>query len=150
MSKPKNKEEYRQQLADMFAHVLEEKGVEWHQEWTQSGRNGAPYNIVTGAKYRGSNSFYLSLVALVNGYHDPRWMTMVQIMDKKGKYHPGQKWHLQAGSKAVWVEYWYPYDTVNQKAVTWEEYRKALSTEGRDENEFRLSTRYTPVSMPAW
>lgn len=145
MSKPKNKEEYRQQLADMFAHVLEEKGLEWHQEWTQSGRNGAPYNIVTGAKYRGSNSFYLSLVALVNGYHDPRWMTMVQIMDKKGKYHPGQKWHLQAGSKAVWVEYWYPYDTVNRKAATWEEYRKALSTEGRDENEFRLSTRYTPV-----
>ena len=50
MSKPKNKEEYRQQLADMFAHVLEEKGLEWRQEWTQSGWNGAPYNIVTGAK----------------------------------------------------------------------------------------------------
>lgn len=43
------------------------------------------------------------------------------------------------------MEYWYPYDTANRKAVTWEEYRKALSTEGRDENEFRLSTRYTPV-----
>ena len=91
MSKPKNKEEYRQQLADMFAHVLEEKGLEWHQEWTQSGRNGAPYNIVTGAKYRGSNSFYLSLVALVNGYQDPRWVTMVQIMDKKGNTTQGRR-----------------------------------------------------------
>ena len=29
MSRPKNKEEYRQEMAEAFANVLEEKGLEW-------------------------------------------------------------------------------------------------------------------------
>ena len=145
MSRPKNKEEYRQVLADAFAHVLEEKGLEWKKEWTAYGSEAAPYNGVTKARYRGSNAFYLSLLSMIHGYNDPRWVTMVQIMDKDRKYHPKEKWHLQAGSKAVWVEYWFPYDLVNKKAVTWEQYKTALTSGGRDETEFRLSTRYTLV-----
>ena len=31
MSRPKNKDEYRAELADTFAHVLEEKGLEWQK-----------------------------------------------------------------------------------------------------------------------
>ena len=34
MSRPKNKEEYRQEMAEAFANVLEEKGLEWRKEWT--------------------------------------------------------------------------------------------------------------------
>ena len=145
MSRPKNRDEYRQVLADEFAHVLEEHGLEWTREWTLSAGSIPPYNAVTKARYRGSNAFYLSTLCMVKHYNDPRWATMVQIMDKNGKYHPGQKWHLQAGSKAVWVEYWYPYDLIEKKALTWEQYKKALTQEGRSEEEFRLSTRYTPV-----
>ena len=37
MSRPKNKDEYRAELADTFAHVLEEKGLEWQKEWRGSG-----------------------------------------------------------------------------------------------------------------
>jgi len=44
------------------------------------------------------------------GYTDPRWVTMHQIMDPDKKYHPNEKWHLKKGSKATYVEYWYPYD----------------------------------------
>ena len=145
MSKPKNKDEYRQELANGFAHLLEEKGLEWTQDWAVSASSIPPYNAVTRARYRGSNAFYLSLLCMTQKYNDPRWVTMVQIMDKNGKYHPGQKWHLQAGSKAVWVEYWYPYDLVEKKALTWEQFKKALTQEGRSEEEFRFSTRYTPV-----
>ena len=43
MSRPKNKEEYRAELAEAFAHVLEEKGLEWKKEWTGQG-GGAPHN----------------------------------------------------------------------------------------------------------
>ena len=32
MSRPKNKEEYRQEMAEAFANVLEEKGLEWRKE----------------------------------------------------------------------------------------------------------------------
>ncbi len=143
MARPKNKEEYRAQLADVFAHVLEERGLEWRKEWRGSGSD-VPYNGITKACYRGSNSFWLSLVSMMKGYTDPRWVTMIQIMDTEGKYHPKQKWHLKSGSKATYVEYWYPYDLKNKKALTWEQYKHELS-DGRTDSEFKLSTRYTAV-----
>ena len=103
MSRPKNKDEYRAELAETFAHVLEEKGLEWQKEWRGSG-NDAPHNGITKACYRGSNAFWLSLIAMMKGYNDPRWVTMVQIMDADGKYHPKQKWHLKKGSKATYLD----------------------------------------------
>ncbi len=143
MARPKNKDEYRAELADAFAHVLEERGLEWRKEWTGSG-GGAPHNGITKACYRGTNAFWLSLVSMLKGYSDPRWVTMVQIMDNGGKYHPKQKWHLKAGSKATYVEYWYPYDVKNKKALTWEQYRDEVAN-GRKDTEFALSTKYTAV-----
>lgn len=143
MSRPKNKDEYRQEMAEAFAHVLEEKGLEWRKEWTGTG-GSAPHNGITKACYRGSNAFWLSLVAMMKGYSDPRWVTMVQIMDKDSKYHPKEKWHLKAGSKATYVEYWYPFDLKDKKALTWEQYKQEIQN-GRREDEFKLSTRYTAV-----
>lgn len=142
MSRPKNKAEYRAELAENFANILEEKGLEWRKEWTNTDIS-APYNGVTKARYRGINSFYLSLISMIKGYNDPRWVTMVQIMDKDQKYHPKEKWHLQAGSKAVYVEYWYPYDLRDKKALTWEQYREMLND--RNSEEFTLRTKYTAV-----
>ena len=143
MSRPKNKDEYRAELADTFAHVLEEKGLEWQKEWRGSG-GSAPQNGITKACYRGCNAFWLSLISMMKGYDDPRWVTMVQIMDQDGKYHPKQSWHLKKGSKATYVEYWYPYDLKDKKALTWEQYKQQLR-DGRSETEFKLSTRYTAV-----
>lgn len=81
---------------------------------------------------------------MMKGYSDPRWVTMVQIMDKDSKYHPKEKWHLKAGSKATYVEYWYPFDLKNKKALTWDQYKQEIQG-GRREDEFKLSTRYTAV-----
>lgn len=81
---------------------------------------------------------------MMNGYDDPRWVTMIQIMDRDRKYHPNERWHLRAGSKATYVEYWYPVDPKDNKALTWEQYRTELAN-GRYESEFRLATKYIPV-----
>lgn len=143
MSRPKDKNEFRAEIAEVFIHVLEEKGLEWKKEWRGLGGT-APQNGITKANYRGCNAFWLSLVAMMKDYSDPRWVTMLQIMDKDGKYHPKQKWHLKKGSKATYVEYWYPYDLAEQKALTWDQYKACLK-DGRDEKEFKLSTRYTAV-----
>lgn len=142
MSRLKNKDEYRKELAEAFANILEEKGLDWKKEW--HGGSNAPYNAITKAYYRGINAFWLSLLAMKRGYDDPRWVTMVQIMDRDNKYHPGQKWHLQAGSKATYVEYWYPFDPKDKKALTWEQYRDAVQG-GRKPEEFALRARYTAV-----
>lgn len=140
---PKNRTEYRAAIADMFVKSLEEKGLEWKRGWDLCmGRR--PYNAATGREYHGINRFYLSQLASERGYTDPRWATMLQIMDRKGEYHPGSKWHLQAGSKAVYVEYWYPYDNWTKRIMDWTEYR-ALPPEERSSGRYSLRTRYTPV-----
>ena len=142
MKRPKNKEEYRQRLAESFAHVLEEKGLDWKKEWGNGST--VPLNAVTKARYRGANAFYLALISMINGYDDPRWVTMVQIMDQKGTYHPKEKWHLKAGTEATYVEYWFPYDVKKKKALAWEEHAEELRN-GRNELDFVLSARYTAV-----
>ena len=48
MPRPKNKDEYRAELAETFAHILEEQGLNWKKEWHGQGIN-APYNAVTKA-----------------------------------------------------------------------------------------------------
>lgn len=144
MSRPKNKDEYRQQLAEMFANLLSEKGLDWKKEWI--GKGGlAPQNAVTKANYRGCNFFNLTIISALRGYSDPRWATMVQIMDKDKKYHPKENWHLKKGSKAVYVEYWFPYDYTNKKALTWEQYKKAIKVDGREPDEFTLRATYSAV-----
>lgn len=142
MSRPQNKEEFRREMAQSFSRILEEKGLEWKKEWV--GVANAPQNGITKANYRGCNAFWLSLVSMTKGYSDPRWVTMTQIMDKEGKYHPKEQWHLKKGSKATYVEYWYPFDQKEKKAMTWNDYKEALKA-GRKPEEFRLSTRYTAV-----
>lgn len=143
MERPKNKQEYREQLAQMFINSLNENGLAWKKQWHGAGTE-SPFNGVTKGKYRGCNQLLLHLVSLKRGYRDPRWVTMVQIMDQKSVYHPNEKWHLKKGTKAVYVEYWYPYDLVNKKAFTWKEYQNAIQS-GRKETEFILNTRYTAV-----
>lgn len=123
-------------LGDTFCRVM------YLKEWAGIGRG--PHNGVTKACYRGCNAFYLSLVSMAKGYTDPRWVTMTQIMDKEKRYHPNEQWHLKKGSKASYVEYWYPYDVKNKKALTWEQYREDIKN-GRNEKEFSLSTWYTAV-----
>lgn len=140
MSKPKNREEFRNQMAETFINILSEKGLEWKKEWS----GVANMNAVTKAPYRGINALNLYLTSKIRGYEDVRWATMLQIMDKDKKYHPNEKWHLKAGSKATYVEYWYQYDTVNKKAVSWDQYRAEILSGTPPEN-FRLCTRYTPV-----
>ena len=143
MKRPESREEYRKELAEAFAAVLEEKGLSWRKDWQGKGGT-APRNGVTKAPYRGTNAFLLSLTAMERGYPDPRWVTMVQIMDRKGLYHPKEKWHLRAGSRATYVEYWYPFDLREKKAMTWEGYKEALKA-GRKEADFFFHTRYTAV-----
>lgn len=152
--KPKNRAEYREHIAQVFIDALNEDGLEWKAGWDAAST--APINAVTGTHYRGLNEFYLSLIALKRGYKDPRWATMTQIMDVKGLYHPKQKWHLQAGSKAVFVEYWYPYDIDGKRMMTWKEFRR-LTADERNSERYTLRCRYTPVfhasmieGIPEW
>lgn len=69
----------RKQLVDEVMKNLENCGGLWHQGWIKAG---APESAITGKKYRGVNNFFLTLVAMANGYSDNRWATFNQIKDK--------------------------------------------------------------------
>lgn len=137
---PKNRAEYQELLAKEFLTCLSQKGLDWKKGWNEVA--SAPCNAVTNAPYHGVNQFYLGLLALTRGYTDPRWATMNQIMDRSGTYHPGQQWHLQKGSKAVYVEYWYVWDPAAKQTLPWSEYRRLTPDEQRA---YSLRVRYTPV-----
>lgn len=143
MERPKNKNEYRKNIAEMFLKILEEDGLNWVKTWKATSPQ-VPFNGITKIRYKGLNNINLGIIAMMNEYKDPRWYTMVQIMDKKGTYHKGQKWHLQKGTKAAFVEYWFPYDSIKKKMLTWTEYNNALKS-NRDPKDFVLCSRYTAV-----
>lgn len=142
MPRPQSKEDFRKQMAEEFVKVLEEKELDWKKNW--SGSMFSQQNGITHARYRGTNAFWLSLVAMQKGYKDPRWVTSIQVNDAHRKYHPGQFWHIKAGEKATYVEYWFPFDPKEKKGYTWPEYRDALQ-DGKSPDDFIMTARYTPV-----
>lgn len=107
-----NAKEYRVQLAECFIRILEERQLDWKKEWKAKD---IPISVRSGKSYKGINRFRLTLIAMERGYQDPRWATFKQI-EQSG-------WRLKnAKGQGVKVEYWYPYDTVKKKNLTWEEF----------------------------
>ena len=126
------RKEYREKLAEEFARLLEEKELDWKKEW---GGRDIPFNAKTGSVYKGSNRFYLSLVAAQRGYKDPRWATFRQIQ--------AEGWRLKnAKGQGVYVEYWYPYDIKEGKNLTWQEFYKLRDGIG---DRYQLRSRYFVV-----
>ena len=46
--------EYRQNLAEIFANILEEKALDWKKGWDDVADWQSPENATTGKRYRGS------------------------------------------------------------------------------------------------
>ena len=108
--------ELQKQLAEQFLHLLEEKNLEWKKEW--NGLPSRPYNPISKTVYNGSNYFSLLLTSMAKGYQDPRWCTFAQIKE--------QGWTLKAGKgQSAKIEFWYPYDREQKKAISWQEFREA-------------------------
>lgn len=125
--------EYRQKIADAFISSLQESPGHWKQQW--STLNVMPQNAVTGRKYNGINRLYLTHMAYVKGYGDPRWCTFKQLKD--------QQWHLAKGSKGVQVEYWMPYDKELHKIVSWDAFNKSAPAD--QSKKYSLCPKYFTV-----
>jgi antirestriction protein ArdC len=126
--------EFRKSVADMFVKGLSEEGLNWKQGWATTGELR---NAVSNRHYRGLNEFYLKLVSMVHGYKDPRWMTFNQIRD--------EGYHLEKGSKGAKVEYWFPFDTIKKKGVSFEEKERLINEGERKKEDFSLVAKYYTV-----
>lgn len=126
--------EFRKSVADMFVKGLSEEGLNWKQGWATTGELR---NAVSNRHYRGLNEFYLKLVSMVHEYKDPRWMTFNQIRD--------EGYHLEKGSKGAKVEYWFPFDTIKKKGVSFEEKERLINEGERKKEDFSLVAKYYTV-----
>ena len=63
-------------IVDIVMKNLEGGTDEWIKGWKTAG---PPESAITGKRYHGSNRFYLSLVAMIKGYTDNRWVTYKQM-----------------------------------------------------------------------
>lgn len=126
--------EFRKSVADMFVKGLSEEGLNWKQGWATTGELR---NAVSNRHYRGLNEFYLKLVSMVHGYKDLRWMTFNQIRD--------EGYHLEKGSKGAKVEYWFPFDTIKKKGVSFEEKERLIKEGERKKEDFSLVAKYYTV-----
>lgn len=126
--------EYRKELAEMFVRILEEKELDWKKEW--KGLTNVPINAVKERKYKGINAFTLMLTMMDRGYTDPRFATYNQIKEMGCKLH-------DAKGKGVRVEYWFPFDREERRALTWEEFNNLCN--GRPNERYMLRAKYSTV-----
>lgn len=128
------KNEYRKNLAEIFIKSLEENGLDWKKEWHQT--QARPFNAKSNAHYRGINLFRLMMESMDKGYDDPRWATFNQVKDM-GCSLKGAK------GTGVLIEYWFPYDREEKKAITWKKFKE--ETGGVPDERYILSVKYSTV-----
>lgn len=122
----------RDELADKFISILEsEQPLQWTKGWTVSG-SAVPYNGATGRRYNGINRLVLMFKSMERGYDDPRFYTFHQVSKMEGC-------KVMKDSKAIPVEYWMAWDSINKKNLTMREYNRILKTDDtRSPEEFRI------------
>lgn len=123
----------REELAQRFLAALNEGYLPWNSCWNQD----KPLNAVSGIRYRGVNSIWLSFVAEFKGYSDPRWCTYKQA-EAKG-------WHIQKGEKATYVEYWAYFDRQQKKLLPWKEANELLKDKEYAEKNLVLTSKVFAV-----
>lgn len=124
--------EFREQIANKFIKVLEEKPLEWKKSWFQAT---AERNGITLKPYRGLNVLSLGSARLNRGFEDPRWLTFKQATDAGYK--------IKKGAKAEQIEYSIPYDFIEHKYLTWQELKEILEIEP----EFKYTLKHKMFSV---
>ena len=84
---------FHEEFAEKIIKMLEEGTAPWQKPWTPA-QNMAPRNPLSGTVYRGVNRLHLAM----QGYADPRWMTLKQANDAG--------YRLKQGSRSTPVVYY--------------------------------------------
>lgn len=123
----------REELTKMYLDSLKEDKLPWRKGW-ENDYTMHQQNPISGTKYHGVNNALLSIVSVVRGYEDPRWMTFKQIQNKE--------WSLvDAKGQGVPIEYWSVYDVVNKKTISLPEYQRILNNDPGKEKNYRMMDR---------
>ena len=119
----------REELTKEFLSVLNEGEIPWEASWKTS----YPLNAVTGKRYRGVNSLWLSYLAMFKGYSDPRWCTFNQAKDNG--------WTVKKGEKSAHIEFWSLYDKKTKKTIDRSEAARIVNDDPNREKDIILMSR---------
>lgn len=116
----------RQAIIDNLLHCIENNPKIWEKGWYSV--TDSPLNGKSNKKYQGFNALYLSILASIKGYNDPRWMTFNQVKEMGG--------YVNAGEKASEIFFYQLYDKNTKKefdektveGMTPEERKKYIDT----------------------
>ncbi len=92
----------RKALVDMVLKNLEEGTGLWEKGWISSG---VPQSV-RGGKYHGVNNMVLTLVSMMRGYSDNRWVTFHQMQEKDWHFKKNEEGKSLGKGAGVTVEYY--------------------------------------------
>jgi antirestriction protein ArdC len=98
---------------DTVLKSLEKGAGIWEAGWAMPA---APESAVTGKKYRGINNFFLSLIAMAQGYTDNRWMTFNQMEEKGWSFKTDAEGNSLAKGKGAAIEFFEFRDKKTKRA----------------------------------
>lgn len=89
--------EQREDIVKVLIEKMSAEGIGWTRSWRCPI---SPFNPVSATRYAGINQFNLSILAMIRGYEDPRWLTFKQAKSLGFK--------VKKGAKSAAVEKWGP------------------------------------------
>ena len=110
----------------------------WQQGWINTG---VPTSGITGKKYHGINSFYLTLISIIRGYGDNRWVSYKQMEEKGWKFKLDEEGNSLGKGAGVSIEFFELRDKETKKPFD----RKTLDGMTADEKEEYMDKNVYPV-----
>jgi antirestriction protein ArdC len=117
-------------VTDRIVGLLEAGVVPWKASWVRQGYR-SPQSFVTRKPYRGINHLLLGVIAHVQGYSSPYWLTYRQATELGG--------HVHKGEKGFPCFFWKVFDGNDS------DQERALASEPTDSNRKRFVARYYTV-----
>ena len=128
----------RKALLDRVLENLNKGDGLWQQGWINTG---VPTSGITGKKYHGINSFYLTLISIIRGYGDNRWVSYKQMEEKGWKFKLDEEGNSLGKGAGVSIEFFELRDKETKKPFE----RKTLDGMTADEKEEYMDKNVYPV-----
>ena len=128
----------RKALAERVLENLKNCDGLWQQGWINTG---VPVSGITGKKYHGINNFYLTLVSIIKGYSDNRWITYKQMEEKGWKFKTDEEGNSLGKGAGVAIEFFELRDKETKKAFD----RKTLDGMTKTEQDEYMDNNVYPV-----
>lgn len=128
----------RKALVETILQNLENGDGLWKQGWVNTG---VPESAITGKQYHGVNNFFLTMISIIKGYSDNRWLTYKQMEDKGWSFKTDEEGKSLAKGAGVAIEFFELRDRETRKSFD----RSVLDGMTEEERQEYIDTNVYPV-----